>query len=95
MAREGYETTHVFDLNMDDAEDSDIRNYAGQNGYVLISKDEDFVGCLGSMSQCPQFIWIRIGNCKNRKLIHTILEKLPIAIELLNAGNSMVEISER
>jgi predicted nuclease of predicted toxin-antitoxin system len=94
MSREGYEVNHVFDLIMSDAEDAYIWQYAGKNGYVLISKDEDFVGCFESTNPCPQFIWIRIGNSKNRELISIILEKLPIAIELLRTGNSVVEISK-
>jgi predicted nuclease of predicted toxin-antitoxin system len=92
MAREGYEVVHVFDLDMNAAADPDIWKYAGQNGYVLISKDEDFVRWQEDASDSPSFIWVRTGNCKNKELIDTLLNNLPAVVELLKSGSPMVEI---
>lgn len=92
MAREGYEVVHLFDLNMNAAADPDIWKYAGENGYVVISKDEDFIRWQADVRNSPLFVWVRTGNCKNKELIDTILGNLPTVIELLNSGSTMVEI---
>lgn len=42
MAREGYDVVHAKDIDCVDSEDSDIRDYALENDYVVISKDDDF-----------------------------------------------------
>jgi predicted nuclease of predicted toxin-antitoxin system len=39
----GHEATHVFDIAMHTAGDAAIWEYAGANGCVLLTKDEDFV----------------------------------------------------
>jgi predicted nuclease of predicted toxin-antitoxin system len=42
MAREGYDVIHAKDIDFVNAEDSAIRDYALENDYVVISKDDDF-----------------------------------------------------
>jgi len=92
MTREGYEVVHVFDLDMNAATDPEIWEYAGQNGYVVISKDEDFVRWQGDGRDSPSFVWLRTGNCKNKELIDALLNNLPAVVEFLESGSSMVEI---
>lgn len=92
MAREGYEVVHLFDLNMNAAADLDIWKYAGENDYVVISKDEDFIRWQADVRNGPRFIWVRTGNCKNKELINIIIGNLPAVIELLDSGSAMVEV---
>jgi len=92
MAREGYEVTHVAQLEMKGATDPDIWQYAKSHGYVVISKDEDFMRYRRDTDANPRFIWVRTGNCKNRELIETLIKHLPAVIEFLDSGNAMVEI---
>ena len=92
MTREGYEVVHLFDLDMNAAADPDIWKYAGENGYAVISKDEDFIRWQRDVRNSPRFVWVRTGNCKNKELIDAILGNLPAVIELLNSGSAMVEI---
>ena len=83
---------HLFDLEMNLASDLDIWKYAGQNDYVVISKDEDFIRWQADVRNSPRFVWVRTGNCKNKELIDTMISNLPAVIELLNSGSDMVEI---
>ena len=92
MAREGYEVVHLFDLDMNAAADPDICKYAREKDYVVISKDEDFIRWQRDLHNRPRFVWVRMGNCRNRELIDTVLGNLPPVIELLDGGSSMVEI---
>ena len=64
MAREGYEVVHLFDLDLNAAGDPDIWKYAEENGYVVISKDEDFIRWQSDVRNSPRFVWVRTGNCK-------------------------------
>lgn len=92
MAREGYQVAHVAKLEMKDAADPDIWQYAQSHGYVVVSKDEDFMRYQRDADGNPRFIWVRTGNCKNRDLIDTFMQHLPAVIELLESNSSMVEI---
>lgn len=92
MAREGYEMAHVAELEMKGAADPDIWQYAQSHGYVVVSKDEDFMRYRRDADGNPRFIWVRTGNCKNRELIETLMNHLPAVIKLLESGSAMVEI---
>jgi len=56
------------DLNLRDAEDSEIFEKARQDGIVIISKDSDFVEMILRLGKPPQLLWIICGNVTNRRL---------------------------
>jgi len=93
MLREGYEAIHVKDLNLVPSEDYEIRKYALREGYVVISKDDDFAAYASEPASELKVVWVRTGNCKNKKLIDVLLVNLPVCMELFSSGNSLVEIS--
>ena len=39
------ESTHVQDVGLDRADDTEVWKYAGANGYIIVSKDSDFQEC--------------------------------------------------
>lgn len=92
MNREGFEAVHAKDLDLAPSEDHEIRDYALANDYVVISKDDDFTAYALEPHNL-KVIWVRTGNCKNKLLIDVLLANLPACIELITAGNSLVEIS--
>lgn len=92
MAREGYEVAHVTELEMKGAADPDIWQYALSHGYVVVSKDEDFIRYHRDADGNPRFIWVRTGNCKNRELIDALIKHLPTVVKLFDSGSAMVEI---
>jgi len=93
MSREGYETVHAKDINLVPSEDSDIRDYALKHGFVVISKDDDFAAYAIEPKYNLNLIWVRTGNCKNKVLIDVLLANLPACVDLILAGNPLVEIS--
>jgi predicted nuclease of predicted toxin-antitoxin system len=54
---------HVARVGLDTARDLDVWQYAGQNGYCLVTKDADFNELIASKGLPPKVIWIRLGNC--------------------------------
>jgi predicted nuclease of predicted toxin-antitoxin system len=78
ISSRGHEATHVFDIAMHTAGDAAIWAYAGANGCVLLTKDEDFVD-RWLLSAAPiALVWIRKGNPLSRT--RELSRELPIEI---------------
>ena len=92
MTREGYEVVHVVELEMLSADDVDIKGYALEKDYVIISKDEDFSVYAMDPENALKVIWIRTGNCKNNTLISSVIKNLDAAQKLIGSGSKLVEI---
>jgi predicted nuclease of predicted toxin-antitoxin system len=45
------------------SDDSEIWNYAKDNGFTIISKDSDFYQRSILLGSPPKVIWLRIRNC--------------------------------
>ncbi len=65
---------HVFALGLDRASDLEIRDYAGQNGFVIVTKDADFSDLCVLLGFPPKIIWIRRGNCSTTALEELLSE---------------------
>ena len=57
------DSLHVRDIGMKESDDSDIWDYAAQNGYIIVSKDSDFRQQSFMYGHPPKVIWVRVGNC--------------------------------
>ena len=62
-------SSHIRDIGMEEAEDSDIWDYAAQNGYVIVSKDSDFHQKSFLYGHPPKVIWLRLGNCSTNTIV--------------------------
>ena len=60
---------HVRDIGMKESDDSDIWDYAAQNGYIIVSKDSDFRQQSFMYGHPPKVIWVRVGNCSVNTII--------------------------
>jgi predicted nuclease of predicted toxin-antitoxin system len=79
-------------LGLQDAADAEIFQKAQQQGIVIISKDSDFVELLSRYGLPPQLIWVTCGNVTNRQLQIVFNKTFTSSLELLEAGQVMVEI---
>jgi predicted nuclease of predicted toxin-antitoxin system len=57
------ECTHVHELGMDRASDTQVWHYAGEHGFTIVSKDADFHQRSLLLGSPPKVVWLRIGNC--------------------------------
>jgi len=55
---------HVKDLNLQSEDDLKIWEYAKNNGFVIITKDSDFVDIVNVKGYPPYLVWIRSGNVR-------------------------------
>jgi predicted nuclease of predicted toxin-antitoxin system len=90
--RFGVDAKHDRDLDLRQAEDSEIFDRARKASVVVFTKDEDFVELVRRVGTPPQVLWLRCGNMSNARLKNLLDRTLPDAIELLNHDEPIVEI---
>ena len=56
-------SSHVRDLGLHSADDESIWEWARHEGFVIVSKDEDFHQRSFLLNHPPKVIWVRLGNC--------------------------------
>lgn len=59
----------------------------------MLTKDSDFCDLLTRFGSPPQVLWLTCGNTSNAHLKQILTAVLPEAIALLEAGESLIEIT--
>ena len=54
---------HLRDCGLRGASDDRVWQYAGENGFVIVSKDSDFSERSALLGSPPKVVWLRVGNC--------------------------------
>lgn len=80
------------DLGLRDAEDEEIFRAAKTAGVVILTKDADFRHLLNQFGPPPQLLWLTCGNTFNERLQEVLRATLPAALDLLAAGEPLIEI---
>ena len=62
------DSNHLFNLNLDTAEDFFVWQYAKDNDFTIVTKDSDFSELSLLRGFPPKVIWIRIGNCTTKDI---------------------------
>jgi predicted nuclease of predicted toxin-antitoxin system len=62
------ESTHLYTLGMDQADDREVWNYAQNNGFAIVTRDSDYNELLVLQGFPPKVIWIRRGNCSTTEI---------------------------
>jgi predicted nuclease of predicted toxin-antitoxin system len=91
----GVEAVHTFDLGLLGASDLAIFAAARERGAVVITKDADFVSLIERRGPPPQIVWVTAGNVTNAALRALVAVAWPRAVELLRAGEPLVELGDR
>lgn len=91
----GVEATHTFALGLLGAADVAIFEAARAAGAIVVTKDVDFVLLLERRGPPPQVVWVTTGNVTNAALRTLIAAAWPPAVELLRAGEPLVELGDR
>lgn len=90
---QGYGAKAVRDVGLRDAADSAIWDFAQRGGWVVITKDDDFVERAMRQESGPPVVWLRIGNCLNRVLLDWLAPLFPGILSELAAGQLLVEVA--
>ena len=74
LADEYPESVHVAGIGLDTATDREIWEYAGQRGYVIVSKDSDFRQLALLFGPPPHVVWLQVGNVST-EVIEALLRR--------------------
>lgn len=56
-------SSHVQSEGLECADDEQIWTHAGQNGFAIVTKDEDYNNLSVVRGSPPKVIWLLLGNC--------------------------------
>lgn len=59
-------SSHLRDIGMKGADDRDIWSHAAGNGFIVVTKDDDFRELAVLRATPPKLVMIRLGNCSTR-----------------------------
>lgn len=88
------QASHVRDLGLRDADDLSIQRYAKKTSSVVVTKDSDFVELVHRHGAPPQVVWVTWGNTTNASLMRLFDATFANALELLRAGETIVEVTD-
>ena len=74
------------------AEDIDIWNYAENNGYIIITKDNDFLDLLELNGFPPKVVLLRTGNNRSQSLFELLTKIKPMIEDLEKNNYGLLEI---
>jgi predicted nuclease of predicted toxin-antitoxin system len=62
------DSLHVETAGLDRASDDLVWDYARQNGFAIVSKDEDYSDLSVLRGNPPKVLWSQIGNCTTKQV---------------------------
>ena len=65
-------SAHVRECGPLGLPDEEVWDYAGANGFTIVSKDSDFQQRSLLYGQPPKIVWLRIGNCTTEQIAQLI-----------------------
>ncbi|MBL8090820.1 MAG: DUF5615 family PIN-like protein [Anaerolineales bacterium] len=90
---EKLEAVAIRDIGLRDAEDTIIFFSAREANATVMTKDSDFIELQKRHGVPPKVIWVTCGNTSNVALKKILLANLSKAVELLEGGEKLVEIT--
>ena len=85
---------HVKDFDLTEADDDIIWNFAKEQGYVIITKDTDFINRSLLHGHPPKIIQLMIGNCSTDFIKDKLLKEKDIINKFLNSKEESLLIIE-
>ena len=82
-------------MGLRDSADREIFFAAREALAILFTKEIDFVRLLEKFGPPPRVIWLTFGNTSNARLKKIFAQTLTRALDLIQAGEAVVEISAR
>lgn len=77
------QSTQVALVNLERKPDREIRQYAIDNGYVIVTYDADYYELNMVYGQPPKIIWIKAGNQTKADIIKLLLDNRNIIEQVL------------
>jgi predicted nuclease of predicted toxin-antitoxin system len=69
LSARGEDAVHVLDVALDASADTVIWDRAADEGWIVVSKDEDFFHLANRVGDKGKLLWVRMGNCRTTALL--------------------------
>ena len=76
-------STQAALVGLQGATDFAVWEFARLQGYVIVTKDEDFNGLQALYGYPPKLIVLQLGNCTNQQVLSTLLKSADRLVGLL------------
>jgi predicted nuclease of predicted toxin-antitoxin system len=73
-------------VGLDQADDREIWEYAGSNGFAIVSQDSDFANLPALYGAPPKVVWLRCGN-QPTAVVERLLRAHKDAISALDSAS--------
>jgi predicted nuclease of predicted toxin-antitoxin system len=67
------DSDHIKHALSTSADDRAIWDFARDNDFTIVTKDDDFVQRSMLLGHPPKVVWIRLGNCKTTEISRLLL----------------------
>lgn len=88
------ECQHVRNIGLDDADDLFVWEYARDNDYIIVTKDEDFSFLSRLNGFPPKVIWLKIGNCTTKDIEQLLVTNLDDIRATLSEDVGIVSVEQ-
>lgn len=78
-----YDFKSLFSFGLREASDVAVYAFARDHGYVLMTKDKDFIDMHKRESVPPSILFVTVGNRRNATLFQELMQHLPAALKKL------------
>lgn len=65
-------TVGVKEVGLSRAPDSEVWKFAQENGFVVVTKDSDFIQRSFLFGAPPKIVWIDVGNCSTKQILEVL-----------------------
>jgi predicted nuclease of predicted toxin-antitoxin system len=77
LAVEFPKSLHVRHIGLKSADDSEIWEFAANQGLAIVSKDSDFQQRAMLYGAPPKVVWLRVGNCATARIVSLLQTHQP------------------
>lgn len=91
----GVEAATLDSVGLQKGQDIDVFQHARCPGHVVMTKDEDFVDLVTRLGPPPQILWVTCGNVSNQALRALLTRAFSAVRAHLDAGEPVVELTNR
>ena len=86
-------STQVILVGLERADDRAVWEYAREHGYVIVTKDDDFVRLQLLLGYPPKVILLRLGNCTAQQVLTALVSShCDIDAALIQEEVGMIEV---
>lgn len=79
-------SSQIAFLGLSGADDHTVWRYTRDHGFVIVTKDDDFLDLSAHYGPPPVVIWLLLGNCSNAKVLSALQEQQAVIAEIVDAG---------